>query len=519
MADITALLNAFDEAVGAAVDVVEPDDLEAAAQVAKRARRRLGFSGESVVVALVGGTGSGKSSLLNALAGEQVAEVGVLRPTTQTPLAWMPAEPEPGLTRLLDTMGVDRRVGHAREAAVCILDMPDVDSVAGSHRDEVERLLPQVDLVVWVLDPEKYNDRVIHEDFLRHLAVHESQFVFVLNQIDRVYGQDESLIVNDLTRQLREDGFAAPLVMATAANPTVGAVKGIEAVWRRLVGMAQDKRLLVDKLEADVAGAAQQLEAAAGLGTDVEWDATWRAAQQSTALALADAALSGTSEAALEAAETNRALARHPFGTLGMLRRRRVGRALGMNIDPTSSMRAWTSSPAAAGARGSINAVVGSLIGRLRGVSGRRLAERFDDDWVGVQVDAVMDRVIRSTELPEPTRSGAGWVGWLGVLALVIGVAWWATVPPARGEFPWHLVLVGGGAALVLASRSVIRAVARRRAKRTVVALRSSMEADAAAQLDTLVGRPLREELRHRAELRAALAAVSMLAPSTKESR
>ena len=151
MADLTALLDAFDEAVGAAADVVEPADVETAATVARRARRRVGFRGESVVVALVGGTGSGKSSLLNALAGQQVAETGVLRPTTQTPLAWMPAQPEPGLTRLLDSMDVVQRIGHERATAVCILDMPDVDSVAGSHRGEVERLLPQVDLVVWVL--------------------------------------------------------------------------------------------------------------------------------------------------------------------------------------------------------------------------------------------------------------------------------------------------------------------------------------------------------------------------------
>jgi hypothetical protein len=50
---------------------------------------------------------------------------------------------------------------------VAILDLPDMDSVVGSHRERVETLLPLVDAVAWVTDLEKYHDAILHDGFLR----------------------------------------------------------------------------------------------------------------------------------------------------------------------------------------------------------------------------------------------------------------------------------------------------------------------------------------------------------------
>ena len=43
---------------------------------------------DAYVLALVGGTGVGKSSIVNALAGETVTPAGVRRPTTSRAVAW-----------------------------------------------------------------------------------------------------------------------------------------------------------------------------------------------------------------------------------------------------------------------------------------------------------------------------------------------------------------------------------------------------------------------------------------------
>ena len=67
---------------------------------------RLGFPAETYVLALVGGTGVGKSSLLNALAGTSVSDASARRPTTAHPLAWVPRSSRPDLAELLDWLGV-----------------------------------------------------------------------------------------------------------------------------------------------------------------------------------------------------------------------------------------------------------------------------------------------------------------------------------------------------------------------------------------------------------------------------
>lgn len=517
MADLSAVLDAFDEAVAAAAPVVEGEVVEDTAEVAHRARRRVGFLGRSVVVALVGGTGSGKSSLLNALAGDEVATTGVLRPTTQAALAWLPREPEPGLSRLLDALGVTERKGHDLPTPVCVLDMPDVDSVAGAHRDEVQRLLPQVDAVIWVLDPEKYNDRVVHEDFLQHLVSYESQFLFVLNQIDRVFESDRYIIEDDLRRQLVADGFADPSVVITAAAPDVGPPLGIDALWARLEAIVEDKDLIADKLLADIAGAVRSLETAAGFDRDVDWRTLWSEARDRSATMLGQAAVSPDSVRSIVATGRSHALARHPFGLMGGLRRRRVGRALAIDRDPTVKLRQWHASPAAGAARRSLAELLGSVIARLRGPTGRSLAERFDDRWIDDQVEAAMERTLRHVDHEPPEPSAAGLLGWMGLFVSIIGAGWWWAFPPERGDVPWHLILVASGALLLVASRWFVRWWADRRSERSVVALRAGLSEAVAEHLDSLIGRPVGAELRARAELRAALATVSVATAAQKE--
>src|SRR3954463_12609777 len=67
--------------------------------------RRVGFPGDAYVLALVGGTGVGKSSLLNALAGGLVSTASARRPTTAEPVAWVPADEAAALRPLLDWLG------------------------------------------------------------------------------------------------------------------------------------------------------------------------------------------------------------------------------------------------------------------------------------------------------------------------------------------------------------------------------------------------------------------------------
>ena len=177
---------------------------------------RLALGVDYTVVALVGGTGSGKSSLFNAMSSLQFADVGVIRPTTSQAAACIWGSKA---TTLLDFLQVapDRRIqresaldGDAEEglAGLVLLDLPDHDSVESGHAEQVNRLLPLIDLLIWVVDPQKYADNVLHEDYLRALSARHEAMVVVVNQIDTIPDATHEQVRADVSRLLVEDGLA-----------------------------------------------------------------------------------------------------------------------------------------------------------------------------------------------------------------------------------------------------------------------------------------------------------------------
>src|SRR5262249_5558549 len=166
--------------------------LAEASDVLARADQRLMLSARHTVVSLAGGTGSGKSSLFNRLAGADFSTVGVTRPVTRDAHAcvWGVAGSGP----LLEWVPVPPRDRYARRGALgsgeqsmnglVLLDLPDHDSVLGHATDLVDQLVGRSDLIVWVLDPQKYADAAVHRRFLVPLAGHSEVIAVVLNQAD-----------------------------------------------------------------------------------------------------------------------------------------------------------------------------------------------------------------------------------------------------------------------------------------------------------------------------------------------
>src|SRR6185312_10372512 len=79
---VAARLRALDQVLETGEGHLDEARLAPARALARRAGERLRLSGAHTVVALAGATGSGKSSLFNALTGADVSTVGVRRPTT-----------------------------------------------------------------------------------------------------------------------------------------------------------------------------------------------------------------------------------------------------------------------------------------------------------------------------------------------------------------------------------------------------------------------------------------------------
>ena len=254
------------EAADLAEGRLSPSAVAQARSVADRAQARRGFSEQLTVVAFAGSTGAGKSTLFNSIVGEEVAKAGVLRPTTSEPLAAIWRE-TPETIALLQWLGVTRWhvaqdvADDATEglADLVLIDLPDHDSTHSSHRAQVDHFVERVDLMVWVLDPQKYADALVHEQYLRRFSRHDEVTVVVLNQVDKLTVADAQQCLSHLKRLVAEDGLSDAVVLATSNRSG----EGLESLADRILTAVAGRRTAVARLAADVATAADGLAQAA----------------------------------------------------------------------------------------------------------------------------------------------------------------------------------------------------------------------------------------------------------------
>jgi hypothetical protein len=240
---VHAKVDALRAVLDAASGVLSGDRLALARTTAARAGARLELSLSHTTVALAGTTGSGKSSMFNAFTSLDRSPVSALRPTTAEAYACVWGDREGG-EALLDWLGVQPRRRFSRESALdgddeialhgmVLLDLPDVDSIQPAHRAEVDRLLDLVDVVVWVTDPQKYADLVVHDGYLRRMAAQRGGFIVALNQTDRLQPVNLPALAGDLRRLLDEGGLAdVPLVATSATGEVPGPAPRPKAVFR-----------------------------------------------------------------------------------------------------------------------------------------------------------------------------------------------------------------------------------------------------------------------------------------------
>ncbi|WP_406508578.1 GTPase [Streptomyces sp. NBC_00212] len=265
-------LDALRELVALSRTRLEAEALAEAGRVLDEASARQRLSARHTVVAVAGATGSGKSTLFNSLAGSQISDTGLRRPATGAPIACSWTD---GAAGLLDRLGIPGRlrrrpldiVGGSGSSGgdlegLVLVDLPDLDSAVVSHRQAADRVLALVDAIVWVVDPEKYADAVLHERYLRPLAGHAEVSFVVLNQVDRLPGEAADQVLDDLRRLLDEDGMALgehgePGATVLSVSALTG--RGVGELREQLGRFVQERGAAARRLAADVDAAAVEL--------------------------------------------------------------------------------------------------------------------------------------------------------------------------------------------------------------------------------------------------------------------
>lgn len=471
----------------------DPGLLEPARALLARAATRRSLAPERTVVALAGGTGSGKSTLFNALAGEVLAPTGVRRPTTSRSRAaiWpdvAAVSDRNGVSGLLDWLEVRDRhfltgAGGPELAGLVLVDLPDFDSTAAAHRLEAERMTGVVDLLVWVLDPQKYADGAVHQRYLRPLAAHREVMLVVLNQADRLDIDALDVCRRHLSGLLVDDGLAGVPVLTTSA--TRGS--GLSDLRATLAERVTTSQVAVARLHADLDAAVTALESlCASQGSERGADRDAARSEEALVRALAVAAGAGPVADAAGRSYRMRATASVGWPLTRWLARLRPDPLRRLHLDAGSS--GITSRPAASGAQ---RAQVSNALRQLVGDRTSGLAPVWQASATAVlesrqnELPDELDQAVRAARLSHTDRpfwwAAVRGLQWLFLLLAVVGAGWLAALagfaylqlpgPSVHlGRAPVPTLLLIGGLVLGLLTSLIARpfvaaGAARRRAR------------------------------------------------------
>jgi GTP-binding protein EngB required for normal cell division len=515
--DLPARLEALASAVDLADGRLDEEAVAFARHVVDKAENRLRHGTTHTLVAVLGATGSGKSSVVNLVAGSAVATTGVRRPTTSSTLAcvWGPDDAGPLLDWLevasRHRIGPDGDGGGGHDGAdldgLVLLDVPDHDSVAEAHREEMERIAEHADVLVWVTDPEKYADKALH-DYLARLAGHGAVMTLVLNKADLLVGPDVEACRTDLSRLLNEAGLDRTPVLTLSARTGQGRDELRKALGEAVAG----KRAAVERLAADTTLAAGELAGALG-DRRGPTEVPRRVADRLAADLVEAAGVDAVGEAVAAGHRRDgarrtgwpftrwlRRLRPHPLGRLH-LDRGSTGRA--SRPEPSGVQRARTK-----GALRDVAAAVGDDLPDPWPAHIRTSATPAEDTLAD-RIDVAVAEAVRAGRSRDPHWWAAvGVVQWILAAAAVAGALWLGLLalaaylripeppyPEPRG-IPLPTALLLGGILLGLVVAAVAGRLTRLGARREARAVRRRAERSVAEVAAELVIEPVETELR-----------------------
>jgi len=531
--DLGARVAGLDEATDAGRGRLDDALVTRAEGVVGRAENRLRLSADHTVVAIAGATGSGKSSTFNALTGLEISSVGVRRPTTSwtTACVWG----HEGAEELLEWLGIPPRHRVVRDTllesgredtamqGVVLLDLPDHDSTEVSHHLEVDRLVQLADMLVWVLDPQKYADAAIHDRYLAPLKTHKDVMLVVLNHIDTVPEARRESMVDDVRRLLVADGLEGVPVLALSARHKIG----VEGLRQEIVRRVADKRMARTRLEADVRVVAHELAAVSGTSEPGRLSKARVAALDD---ALADAAGVPTVVAAVEKSTRIRAGRATGWPVVAWVSKLKPDplKRLHLNLGSAGkelSGTARTSVPEATRVQRArvdteVRAVADEVsvgMGRPWATAVRRASvTRLPD--LGDRLDAALARTDLGAQKMPIWAGVVRFLQWLLILSAIGGALWLGAlfamaylrapepaVPDYLGVPIPTLMLLGGvliGILLAIFCRVLVGLTARRRARTADRRLRAAI----GAVSQELVVAPIEAELAAYSRVRAGLA-------------
>jgi energy-coupling factor transporter ATP-binding protein EcfA2 len=224
---------------------------------------RVRRSAAPVLVALVGSTGAGKSTLVNSIVGAPVSATGVRRPTTNSPvLACHPDDIDWfAENNFLPTLPRVRQEGLARPGrdgllvlaasdgmprGIALLDTPDIDSVVQAHHEFAYQFLDASDLWLFMTSASRYADGPVWE-VLQHARERKASLGVVLSRVPQTYREE---LTSHFNAMLNANGIAAENRFVIEQTPLIDGMLPADAYqpvrdWLTATATQADRRVAV----------------------------------------------------------------------------------------------------------------------------------------------------------------------------------------------------------------------------------------------------------------------------------
>jgi hypothetical protein len=372
---------------------------------------------------------------------------------------------------------------------------------------------------VWVLDPQKYADRVVHQQYLAQFQRHRDVTVVVLNQADRLNRADSERLVADLRRLLEADGLGGVPAFATSAKGQ----PGLDTLRATLERTVEQRQAALQRLAGDVRGAVGELEPLVAV------DSGGEKIQPAAVRRLADS-LAVAAGVPIVVTATERTYRHRATGVLGWpvarwARKLRPDPLRRLHLDqPAGGTPAASSLPESTAAQ---KAAVTLASREVAEQAGAGLPEpwpaavtaasrsRLDD------VPDAMDVAVAAADLGMSRRPLwwrlVGALQWLGAAAALVGLLWLAVravfsflgLPdvdaPQVGRLPLPTALLLGGLLFGVLLSIVVRPIVGLAARRAKARAERRLRAAIAEVADVHVVAPMRSVLRSYDDAREAL--------------
>ena len=313
--------------------------------------------------------------------------------------------------------------------SVAVLDLPDLDSVEASHAARVDAVLPRVDAVAWIGDPEKYADAVLHDRYLRHWAPRLDRQAFVLNKSDRLSTADAERLRRDISTRLAVSAGRTMPVLLVSAIADAGELR----TW--LAEGVEAREVVRRRLERSAAAALTDLVHAAGLDPAVHpAPLVDPARREAVVAATTDAVLrvvdlDGLRRQAVEATlDAARGRGGGLIGRVRALLDRGSGRRE-RTSDPQGHLIRWHDRGDLVPATLPVRRLLGDALGGLPAPARAGVAALADGDDLAARLTTATDRAIAGPSGRFPIPQGRLWplIGagqLLATAALIVGVVW-----------------------------------------------------------------------------------------------